>query len=40
MAASGGPLRSDRAVTLIDDLLAASTESANVEFKENNSAPF
>ena len=39
MAASGGPLRSDRAVALIDDLLAASTESANVDFKENNSAP-
>ncbi len=33
------PGSSDRAVALIDDLLAASTETANVEFKENNSAP-
>lgn len=39
MLASGGPLRSDRAVALIDDLLAASTETACVEFKQNNSAP-
>ena len=39
MPASGSPPRSDRAVALIDDLLAASTETANVEFKENNSAP-
>ena len=35
MPAPGNPQRSDRAVALIDDLLAASTETANVEFKEN-----
>ena len=39
MPASGSTLHSDRAVALIDDLLAASTETANVEFKENNPAP-
>ena len=33
------PGSSDRAVALIDDLLSASTESASVEFKQNNSAP-
>ena len=33
------PGSSDRAVALIDDLLAASTETASVEFKENNSTP-
>ncbi len=33
------PGSSDRAVALIDDLLAASVETASVEFKENNSAP-
>ena len=33
MLAPGNPQRSDRAVALIDDLLAASTETANVEFK-------
>ena len=39
MPASGSPERSDRAVALINDLLAASAETASVEFKENNSAP-
>ena len=36
MLASGS---SDRAIALIDDLLSASTETASVEFKENNSDP-
>ena len=39
MPASGSPERSDRAVALINGLLAASAETASVEFKENNSAP-
>ena len=39
MLAPGNHQRSDRAVALINDLLAAPTETANVDFKDNNSAP-
>ena len=40
MAASGSPLNSDRTLALIEDLLGTSNETACVEFKGSNSAPF
>ena len=39
MLASSSRQRSDRALALIDDLLATPAETASVEFKESNSAP-